>query len=87
MAALCNDSPSWIPASQVHGEGIFIRFDEGALSDWEKKPEVIALNEKLFNGHKWWRNSRKLKPENGYPGIRYALLHTVAHLLIRELAL
>jgi hypothetical protein len=28
MAALCNDTPDWIPASQVHGEGIFIRFDE-----------------------------------------------------------
>ncbi|WP_232429395.1 DUF1998 domain-containing protein [Noviherbaspirillum autotrophicum] len=25
--------------------------------------------------------------EDGYPGIRYALLHTLLHLLIRELAL
>ncbi|MEQ9567118.1 MAG: DUF1998 domain-containing protein, partial [Pseudomonadales bacterium] len=87
MAALCNDRPSWIPASQVHGEGIFIRFDEKVLAKWETKTEVAALDGKLFKGHNWWRNSRKLDPENGYPGIRYALLHTVAHLLIRELAL
>jgi uncharacterized protein DUF1998 len=87
MAALCNDEPSWIPASQVHGEGIFIRFAESVLCAWEEKPEVMALDEKLFKGHRGWRNSRKLNPENGYPGIRYALLHTVAHLLIRELSL
>ena len=36
---------------------------------------------------KGWRNSRKLDPNDGYPGIRYVLLHTLSHLLIRELAL
>ena len=42
---------------------------------------------KLVAGHKGWRNARKLNPDEGYPGIRYALLHTLSHLLIRELAL
>ena len=87
MAALCNDSPDWIPASQVHGEGIFIRFDEAALTSWESKPPVKALSAQLFEGHKGWRNSRKLDPNEGYPGIRYVLLHSLSHLLIRELAL
>lgn len=41
----------------------------------------------LKHGHKGWRNARKLDPERGYPGIRFAMLHTFAHLLIRELAL
>lgn len=87
MASLCSDTPDWIPASQVHGEGVFIRFNEEALKTWESKPEVIALSDQLFNGHKGWRNSRKLEPSEGFPGIRYALLHTLSHLLIRELAL
>jgi hypothetical protein len=87
MAALCNDTPDWIPASQVHGEGIFIRFDEAALTSWESKPAVKALSAQLFEGHKGWRNSRKLDPNEGYPGIRYVLLHSLSHLLIRELAL
>ena len=87
MAALSNDTPDWIPASQVHGEGIFIRFDEAMLQTWEAKPAVKALDAKLFEGHKGWRNSRKLDPNDGYPGIRYVLLHTLSHLLIRELAL
>jgi hypothetical protein len=87
MAALCSDTPDWIPASQVHGEGIFIRFDEAKLKSWETEPAVKTLDAQLFEGHKGWRNSRKLDPNDGYPGIRYVLLHTLSHLLIRELAL
>ncbi len=87
MAKLCNDAPSWVPASQVHGEGIFIQFDESVLMKWAAKSAVNEINDSLFEGHKGWRNARKLNPEEGYPGIRYALLHTISHMLIRELAL
>lgn len=87
MAGLCSDAPQWVPASQVHGEGIFIRFDEDALQKWEARENVKIRDENLFAGHKGWRNSRKLDPDEGYPGARYTLLHTIAHLLIRELAL
>jgi hypothetical protein len=87
MAALSNDTPDWIPASQVHGEGIFLRFDEQAIVQWESLPAVQQLDAKLILGHRGWRHARKLDPEAGYPGIRYAMLHTIAHLLIRELAL
>ena len=86
-AALCKDPPDWVPATQVHGEGIFIRFEEGALKTWEALPSVIARNQKLLAGHRGWRNARKLDPDEGYPGIRYTMLHTLSHLLIRELAL
>ncbi|MET2971218.1 DUF1998 domain-containing protein [Vibrio harveyi] len=87
MASLCNDTPTWVPASQVHGEGIFIRFNEEGLNQWEQIPAVQVINEKLINGHKGWRLARGLSPDSGYPGVRYVLLHTIAHLLIRELAL
>ena len=33
------------------------------------------------------RARRGLEPDPGFPGMRFALLHTIAHLLIRELAL
>lgn len=86
-AALCKDPPNWVPATQVHGEGIFIRFNEEALQSWEALSAVQARNRKLAAGHRGWRNARKLDPADCYPGIRYALLHTLSHLLIRELAL
>jgi hypothetical protein len=87
MADLSRNKPDWIPASEVHGEGIFIRFDENAVAEWEKQKAVQARSQKLEAGHRGWRNARGLDPDEGYPGIRYAMLHTFAHLLIRELAL
>ena len=87
MADLCREKPEWVPANQVHGEGIFLRFEESVLEEWEMRAGVQSVDRKLFNGHRGWRNSRKLDPNEGYPGVRYAMLHTFAHLLIRELAL
>jgi hypothetical protein len=86
-ANLSRRSPDWVPASQVHGEGIFIQFDEAALQKWAAEAGVQRVDEMLIVGHGGWRNSRRLDPNEGYPGIRYAMLHTLSHLLIRELAL
>ena len=87
MAPLARTKPDWVPASEVHGEGIFIQFDDESLKHWEVLPSVKIIDQKLFGGHRGWRNSRHLNPDDGYPGIRYAMLHTLSHLLIRELAL
>lgn len=87
MAQLCKGRLEWVPANEVHGEGIFIRFQESAVRKWEKLLSVRGRDRKLVGGHRGWRNARRLVPEDGYPGIRYAMLHTFAHLLIRELAL
>lgn len=86
-APLSNGSPDWVPVVEVHGEGIFIQFEETAVSKWVNAAPVKERNDKLLVGHRGWRNARQLNPDRGYPGIRYAMLHTFAHLLIRELAL
>ena len=87
MASLSRIKPDWVPANQVHGEGIFIQFNEAALVEWEALDGVKKVDNMLRGGHRGWRNSRHLDPSEGYPGIRYAMLHTLSHLLIRELAL
>ena len=87
MASLCHGLPDWVPASQVHGEGIFLKISEDAINAWEDLPQVRDIDRLIYQGHRGWRNSRKLNPDKGYPGVRYVLLHTLAHLLIRELAL
>lgn len=87
MASLSRTPPTWVPASEVHGEGIFIRFDETRIREWEKLPAVKERAKKLESGHKGWRNARGLDPEKGFPGARYVMMHTFAHLLIREMAL
>lgn len=86
-ASLSRAVPDWVPATEVHGEGIFIRFKETVLNAWEKRESVKARDARLYAGHRGWRNARHLDPTEAYPGVRYALLHTLSHLLIRELAL
>jgi hypothetical protein len=86
-ANLSRTPPLWVPASEVHGEGIFIRFNEETIRVWEKLTSVQERAKRLESGHKGWRNARGLDPERGFPGIRYAMMHTFAHLLIREMAL
>lgn len=86
-APLSRSSPTWAVATEVHGEGVFLQFDRRALTVWAKRPAVESLDARLRAGHEGWRRKRKLDPSVGYPGIRYVMLHTLAHLLIRELAL
>lgn len=87
MAPLARIAPDWVPVNEVHGEGIFIQFNDSVISKWEAIPAVKERSIRLETGHRGWRNARKLDPEKGFPGIRYVLLHTFAHALIRELAL
>lgn len=86
-APIGRGAPTWVPATQVHGEGIFIQFNESALIAWAGKDAVKRLETKLRGGHRGWRMKRQLDPDEGFPGMRYVMLHTLAHMLIRELAL
>ena len=87
MAPICKGEPEWVPANEVHGEGIFMKFNENILSEWENSEEVKEREKMLIAGYKGWRDARKLDPEKGFPGVRFAMLHTLSHLLIREMAL
>ncbi len=78
----------WVPAAEVKGEGVFIQFDEKAVREWQKRPNVIKRNADFFEAWKAWRKVRNAKPfDAGYPGARYVLLHSFSHALMREMAL
>lgn len=86
-APIGRSAPSWVPATEVHGEGIFLQFAEDALADWVTWTGVSKQEGDLERAHRGWRVRRGLEPAQGFPGMRFTLLHTIAHLLIRELAL
>ena len=86
-ASLSKHDPTWVPVTDVHGEGIFIRFKEEVVKAWEEDDTVKERLKMLLEGHRGWRNERKLDPEEGFPRGRYVMLHTLSHILIRELAL
>jgi hypothetical protein len=87
-ARLSRQPPEWVPAVDVRGEGIFIQFDETAIQAWLNQSAVRDHDAAFFEAHKLWRKARCLEPrEARYPGLRYILLHSFAHALMRQFAL
>lgn len=86
-APLSIDPPTWVPANEVRGEGILVRFRPDAIRSWEERPAVAEHLRQLEVANDEWRVARQLEPGDGYPGHRHVLIHTFSHLLMRELAL
>ena len=86
-APISRNPPEWIPASEVRGEGILVRFRPDAIAEWEARAGVRERLAALQRANVAWRAARRLPLDRGYPGHRHVLIHTFSHLLMRELAL
>lgn len=69
---------NWYPGIEMLGEGIFIRLREDTLSEWEQK------NEEYYEPMKQRLEESNIECYNF--SARYVLLHTLSHLLIRQLS-
>lgn len=79
MASLSEKELDWLPGVELLGEGIFIRFDQGAVDKWlETASSRYADMEKRLA-------LTSVRCEASLP--QYVLLHTFAHALIRQLAM
>jgi hypothetical protein len=88
ISPISRKSVTWIPAIEVHGEGIFIQFTETEILQWLSKPAVKNWENVFFQAHIEWRKNRMIeKPEANFPGLRYILLHTFSHALMRQIAM
>ena len=69
---------TWLPAVEMHGEGIFIQLNENKVSVWERKNRKIyePMMKSVMENHFHCENA----------SARYVLIHTLAHLMIRALA-
>lgn len=70
----------WLPAVELYGEGIFLALDENLLSSWEMLPAVVSRLERL---HPRFIESGRDAP-NPLTS-RFMLLHTLSHLLMRQI--
>lgn len=75
----------WLPAVEVRGEGVFIRLDERAVQEWEKRDAVKRRGEELLAGYEQWAKQYEHAP--AFPGTRFYLLHSLSHLLISAISL
>lgn len=87
------DKPSWVPATEDRGEGVFLRFNEEAVQNWEKSVLASERWQKLRKAHERNFNRRqsssaaKVDPDSRLPSPRYWGLHSLSHMLIREMAM
>lgn len=75
---------NWLPAVRVHGEGIFLTFNEARLEEWSRDPNVFSFYQRIaasYNSVQLERNrpARQLPP-------KFFLLHTLAHAIMRQLS-
>jgi hypothetical protein len=73
----------WLPAYQVYGEGIFLKFKDGKINNWLNSysssfKRVIERYDESLRKRSISDNKRKLNPA-------FIMLHTFAHLLIKRL--
>lgn len=69
----------WLPAAEVRGEGIFVELDEAEVVAWERRPEVVERADRLLRACQL--------DERPFPGPRFYLLHSLAHLLLTAISL
>jgi hypothetical protein len=85
--------PTWVPATEDRGEGVFLQLDEAKVSAWES----AALASGLWQAHRaahrrnFERRSsetaKPVDPDSRLKPPRYWLLHTLSHALIRQMAM
>jgi hypothetical protein len=85
--------PTWTVATEDRGEGIFLQLDEQAVAAWEERIHADKLWDLHRQAHRRnFRNRFSETADNVHPDTRlkpprYWLVHTFAHVLIRELAM
>jgi len=76
----------WLPAIENRGEGVFVSFRKEAVAEWAARKAVQEREVELFQGFQLWKDRHPQSSAN-FPGIRYVMLHSLAHLLITTVAL
>jgi hypothetical protein len=78
---------SWLPAVERRGEGIFLELREEPVAAWcahiQDHPVIAALRASYAR----WRSNRDLPADPAFQIARYVLVHTLSHLLLRQVAL
>ncbi|WP_078596334.1 DUF1998 domain-containing protein [Evansella clarkii] len=84
LLPIMKNNTNWLPGIRNIGEGIFFRFNENTLKDWETTTPNEKITEQAI-----LRYNRQ-RDQMGYKALpiksRHVLLHTFSHALIKELA-
>ena len=86
LSPLCREEPTWLPAVENRGEGIFIQFKKSEIDEWLGRDEVKKRASVLRHGFETWQHQH---PQNKrkYRGIAQYLVHSISHLLLTAVSL
>ncbi len=84
---LARGPAEWVPAVEQRGEGIFLELREQHVARWASSiaghEHIIALG----RAYRQWALDRDQTPATGFPIARFLLIHTLSHMLMRQVAL
>src|SRR5699024_958642 len=93
VVPLTTTKPKWTVATEDRGEGVFLQLDEQAVAEWEQSVEAGSLWEAHRASHqrnfenRFSETAEHVDADERLKPARYWLLHTLAHILIREMAM
>ena len=85
--------PAWTVATEDRGEGVFLQLDEPRVASWEQRilESDVWEAHKLAHRRNFYRRfsetGEEVDPDTRLKPPRYWLVHTLAHVLIREMAM
>lgn len=85
--ALARGPEQWVPAVEQRGEGIFLELREDLVSAWTTRATEHPRLRALARAYLQSAANRDQTPNPAFPIARYTLLHTLSHLLIRQVSL
>jgi hypothetical protein len=87
--SVVDEKPTWYPATEVRGEGIYVGLDDTALREWENREDVLVRCERIHSA--WVSEFRQRMLTDAEPKRtitpRFLLTHALSHALMRQLSL
>lgn len=76
----------WLPAAEVNGEGIFIEFNKTTLLEWLNNSSVKSISQKYVESYQEFCDSKGWVVTVQRDAV-YVLMHTFAHLMIKQMSM
>jgi len=75
-----------LPCAEVKGEGIFLKFNNKELKEWENKKNVCSRFGQMKNNLSNYFITFDIDDEEVNISARYVFLHTLSHIIMQQLA-
>lgn len=76
----------WLPAAEVNGEGIFIEFNKETLGKWLDNDKIKIISQKYAQSYQEFCESKGWTITVLRDAV-YVLMHTFAHLMIKQMSM